>query len=130
MWLITIDGVVTESDDFLVDDLEKIEKATKTPWSTANPYRDIGVAKAFMAVALQRQGKSDREVADYLKTVTLKTLKGVFDYRSDDDDDGEGSADPTKKSAPTGRASRRGRPITGGSRPISDDNVSAMSSAS
>lgn len=133
MWIIRVGDDEITSDDFLIEDLETIEKATDTPWSIANPLKDIKVARAFIAVAMVRQGKTDREVTAEMKTLTLRTLKKTFDYKPDDAAvvDSEEDADPLARPAKTGRGSRRGpRPLAGGSRPISESNDLETSSAS
>jgi ribosomal protein S18 acetylase RimI-like enzyme len=129
MWLIHVNGETLESDDFLVSDLEAIEKATGIPWSIANPVKNISVAKAFLAVALKRQGRSDRDVATELGVLTLRSLKTTFDYKPDDIDAEVVDPDPLPTASPpsTGRKSSRGRPISGGSRPIPDESDSVTS---
>jgi hypothetical protein len=131
-WIIRVGDEEITSDDFLIEDLEQIEKATDTAWSIANPLRHIAVAKAFLAVAMLRLGKTDREVATALKAVTLKQLKSTFDYKPDDEAvvESEEDADPLDRPAKIGRGSRRGRPISGGSHPISESKESETSSAS
>jgi len=125
MWLIHIDGQTVESDDFLIEDLEQIEKATGVPWSISNPLKEIKVAKAFLATAMLRIGKSNEEVAAALKTVTLGTIKNAFDYKPDDAASEGG--DPLGRSAKTTRGSSRGRPLKGGSRPLPDESESVTS---
>ena len=128
MWIIRVGDEKVESDDFLIEDLEAIEKAGGSPWSIANPLRDIKVARAFLAVAMLRQGKTDRETEAELKKMTLKTLKGTFEYRSDDDVPGEDeSEDPLDRPVRISRGSSRGRPVKGGSRPLPAENVSETS---
>jgi len=78
-WLIKHNGVVFDSDDFTIADLGEIEKATDVPWSIANPLREIKVARAFLAVALLRSGRTDKEVEKALALITLKALKRSFE---------------------------------------------------
>jgi len=133
-WIIKWDGKELNSDDFLISDLQEIEKATGEPWSTANCYRSVKVARAFLAVALLRLGKSEMEVADALGTVTLKTLKNTFDFVPDEDDEPspEGSVPlaPRDRLAKTSRGSSHTGRVKGGHRPKPADNESEMSSAS
>jgi hypothetical protein len=132
MWVIRVGDVEVLSDDFLIEDLEAVEKTSGVPWSIANPLREIKVARAFLAVAMVRQGKSDREVEAELRTLTLRTLKNTFDYRADEDEDTtEDDADPLPPSPlRTSRKSSRGRPVKGGSRPLHDVSESETSSSS
>ena len=121
-WLIRWDDVEMSSDDMLIEDLENVEKSTGSPWSVANPLRDIKVARAFLAVAMLRSGKTEEQVADALGKITLATLKTAFDWKPDDEATTEGSA-PLDRPARTSRRSSPGRPLKGGSRPIPDDNA-------
>ena len=133
MWLIKVGDKTVESDDFTIGDLEEIEKATATPWSIANPLRDIKVARAFLATAMLREGVADREVEQALRTITLRSLKNTFAFKPDDEDEPEVRSeedDPLDRPARTSRASSRGRATKGGSRARPDENVSEMSSAS
>jgi hypothetical protein len=128
-WIIKWQGQEFSSDDFLLEDLAEVEKSTGTPWSTANPYREVSVAKAFLAVAMLRQGASEKEVVEELKKVTLKTLKTSFVYYADEDEGPPEEVDPSARSrAKTGRSSSRGRPVKGGSRPIQESSASETSS--
>lgn len=83
-WTIRLDGNEASSDDFLLDDLAYVEKAAKTPWSIANPYKDIAVAKAFLRVSLIRSGVSEEDADGRLATLTLGELKSAFDFTEDD----------------------------------------------
>jgi hypothetical protein len=86
-WGITIDGHRMESDDFLLDDLATVEKSTGTPWSLANPWKDVAVAKAFARVVLIHSGLSVEEADERLKSLTLRDVKSAFEFI----DDNEGS---------------------------------------
>ena len=128
-WIVRWQDTEINSDDFLIEDLEQIEKATGTPWSIANPLRDIKVAKAFIAVAMLRAGKSDTQVALALNALTLGTLKTAFDFKPEDEATSESVPTTPKKSrartspgsSPTGRA-------TDGSPATPDDSASETSS--
>jgi hypothetical protein len=82
-WIVKIDGNEASSDDFLLDDLSYVERVAKTPWSLANPYKDITVAKAFLRLALIRSGVSDEDADERLKTLSLGELKTAFDFVDD-----------------------------------------------
>ena len=95
-WLITWDGVEYDSDDFLISDLGRVERESGTPWSVANCFRDVGVAKAFLGVAMRRSGLSDKEATEKLDAVTMRELKNAFRWKADDDGEEEQEAqDPS-----------------------------------
>lgn len=109
MWIIKHNGTEFSSDDFLIEDLENVERATGSPWSTANPLRDVKTARAFLAVAMLRQGSPNAEVETALKLITLKSLKNAFEFKSDDEEEGHEDADPSPDLPETsGRVSRSG----------------------
>jgi len=84
------------SDDFLLDDMEEIEKATGVPWSIANPLREARVARAFLAAALERSGRSEQEIVTTLRMLTLKKLRVAFEYLPDQN---EATADAERNEA-------------------------------
>lgn len=88
-WLITWDGKQYESDDFLLDDLDAIEKATGEPWSVSNPLRHAKTAKEFLRVVLRVAGEPD----DRIDGLTLRDIKAAFDYRPDAPLGGGGDGD-------------------------------------
>lgn len=117
-WIIKWDGHEMSSDDFLIGDLESIEKATGTPWSVCNVFKDVKVAKAFLAVAMLRQGESEAEVVAALDAVTLRTLKSAFEWRADEEEEHE-EPDPsapnpssTSPGSSTGAIDQAGSPAT------------------
>jgi len=131
VWVIKWNDSETTSDDFLVEDLEAIEKATQTPWSIANPLKSISVARAFLAVAMVRAGSTDKEAEAELKKITLKTLKTTFEYRVDEDD---GLAEPVDPSARSPRRtsprSSRGQQGKGSPRQLPENKPSETSFSS
>ena len=88
-WLIKWDGQELNSDDFTIADLGRVEKESGEPWSTANPFRDVAVARSFVGVALRRQGLGDKDVTAALDQVTLRRLKTAFEWVDDDSEGGE-----------------------------------------
>lgn len=124
-WVIKHNGMEFSSDDFLIDDLAEIEKVTETPWSVSNPLRSIPTARAFLAAAMLRSGKSHAEVEITLKHITLKSLKRSFEFVPDQDDDDteEESPDPLDSPSPSSSGGAR---RTAGRRPKSESNVSAI----
>ena len=118
-WLIRHNGVEASSDDFLIDDLAQIEKSTGTPWSVANPWRDVKVARAFLAAAMLRAGRGEEEVATALSLLTLKQLKTVFKWVDDDEPPAgeDGQEAPLDRPSPTSRGSSSGEPARAG-RPV------------
>lgn len=127
-WLVRWDDVELNSDEFLIEDLESVEKSTGVPWSVCNPFREVKVARAFLAVALLRAGKTENEVADALGRVTLGTLKSAFDYKPDDEMEGRAPLAPRDHLVRTSPASSPGRRPKGGSRPKREGNESVTSS--
>jgi len=120
-WIMSLpDGGTVESDDFLLSDLETIEKETGEYWSTMNVLRTAKVARAFLRVAYQRTGRDPADV----DLLTMKFLKSCFDFRADDEAPAEAegtAADPTK--GRTSRSSSGGaRRSTSGPRPSAGSN--------
>lgn len=115
-WIIKFDGVEMSSDDLLIDDLAEIEKATGTPWSIANPLREMKVGRAFLAAALLRSGKTDDDVAELLGKATMRDLKRAFRYVEDDKDDDAEEASDAAPLDPTSHASSTGARGTAGRR--------------
>lgn len=118
-WLIRHNGVEFSSDDFLIEDLQTIEESTGTPWSIANPVREIKVARAFLAVAMLRSGRSEAEVEAMLANITLKALRAAFELVPDTMADVVGSdavdpsppnRNPTTPGSSSGRTGKGGRP--------------------
>lgn len=98
-WLIRIPGFDLDSDDMTVADLGRVEKLSGEPWSTSNPFRSVDVAKAFYAVALERSGVPRKDTDTAVAALTLRDLKGAFEWR-DDDDEEEGSEEPDPSDQP------------------------------
>jgi hypothetical protein len=127
-WLIRIpDGPVVESDDFTLDDLDRIEKETGTYWSIMNPLRESKVARAFLRTAYRR---ADMDPAG-VDTLTMRTLKGMFEY-IEDASAGDDPQRPTKHRKDQKRRSSSGGAHTGSNGPplLPVDNASGISSAS
>lgn len=120
-WTIRFRGIEMSSDDFTIEDLGNIERSTDTPWSIANPLAKIDVARAFLAVALIRSGKTEREMVETLRGVTAREFKRAFEFVSDKEDEPpEDDVDPlpapsltSDESSPSGRtkAGSRVRPV-------------------
>ena len=130
-WIIRWEETEISSDDFLIEDLESIEKATGQPWSILNPYRDVKVAKAFLAVALLRAGKNEQQIELALRVVSLGTLKTTFDYKPDDEVEVVQDETPTKRRKPharTSRASSLSESATAGS-PTTPGNSDSVTSS-
>lgn len=128
-WMITVDGNdPVDSDDFLLDDLAYVEKHGESPWSVANPFASIKVAKAFLRVALVRSGTSPEDADNRLQALTLGDVKAAFDFRpdtpADDDTAGGQLGNARKKRATSSRSSSAGaRPSTTGPRPLSGNSA-------
>lgn len=118
-WNIRIPGgQVVSSDDFLIEDLGSIEKATGESWAVLNPMRSSAVAKAFLAVAMLRSGRTEAEVETALQLVTLKKLKSAFTYIDDEEAEQE-EVDPSVPSPSRTSGSSSHGSSTPGSRPVS-----------
>lgn len=114
-WLIKIRGSEVSSDDFTLEELEAVEKASGTPWSVLNAYREIRVAKAMLAVVLVRLGVPDTLMVKELSALTLRDIKSAFVWVPDEDDGGGGGGDddddpldPTPPPPPTSQKSSAG----------------------
>ncbi len=127
-YLTTINGVVLDSDDMTLGELGDVEKETGVPWSTLNPWRDAGVARAFLRVALARQGLSPEAVEGRLDSLTGREMKRAFTFRADEpvtvegeEDEGEElpldpstpSSSPGAPSATAGGRAKQGRSGSG-----------------
>lgn len=88
-WLIKVDGLEFSSDDFLIADVGEIEKASGDSWYIANPLVSTAVARAFLAAAMIRSGRTAEVVEKYLTGMRLAELKRAFTYVADDQDGGE-----------------------------------------
>lgn len=110
-WLIKHAGVEFNSDDFLIDDLAEIERATGVSWLVANPWRDVKVARAFLAAAMLRCGRGEEEVEAALNLLTLKQLGRAFTYvKGDDEPAGEdGDEVPLDRSSRGSSSGGRGK---------------------
>ncbi len=126
-WKINFDGSSFEFDDFTIEELGAVEKIADITWSQIHPWRSILAAKAFLTVALMRQGLSDAEISERLQKLTLGEIKDAFEFVMDPipseepeaESEGEVSADPLPSSTPrsspgarkggTGRQPKRGR---------------------
>lgn len=101
-WIIKVpDCEPVESDDFTLDDLIKIEKASGVPWAILNPFKDGAVAREFYRIALRMTG-GDPKQAD---SATLRQVKSMFDWREDEPfpitQGGSDDADPLPLRAPS-----------------------------
>ena len=117
-WIIKLDGIRLESDDFTIAELGEVEKATGEPWSTTNPLRSIKAAEAFLAVVMLRSGRPEPEVIAALESLTLRTLKSAFEWQADEEGEQE-ERDPsapnpssTSPDSSTGDGGTAGSPAT------------------
>ena len=124
-WLIKIpDGPVVESDDFTLDTLDQIERETGTYWSVMNPLRESKVARAFLKAAYQM---ADLDPAD-VDTLTMKTLKGMFEYA--EDPPSKEPERPTKhRKDRTRRSSSGGAPTGSNGRQVSPEPSESVTSS-
>jgi len=98
-WLIKWNGSELDSDDLTIADLGRVEKESDTPWSVANPFREVAVARAFLGVAMRRSGMSDADTATAIDGLTLRTMKDAFQW-VDDDESGEEADEPDPSDPP------------------------------
>ena len=115
-WIIRIDGFEVDSDDFLLDDLDWVERHTGSFWSILNPWKHASHARAFTRVALVRSGVPEADADERVAALTLRDIKGAFDFREDGEAAGDGSPgkDPTAPNSPS--SSRGGRGSSSGRR--------------
>ena len=112
-WIIRVDGIEFPSDDFLIEDVGAIEKASGTSWYIANPLVEVAVARAFLAAAMLRSGRPPEVVEKALTTLTLAQLKRAFTFVPDDDEAGGEveEVDPSDRNpSPTTPSSSHGGP--------------------
>jgi hypothetical protein len=132
-WIVTFDGVQLDADDMTVEELGEVERISGVPWSIANPLREVKVAKAYIAVALLRTGRDKSEVASRLAALRQRDLKGVFDWR-EDDQEGQGEQEELDPSdpppAPTSASSSPSEPPVAGRRAKHAKNDLGTSSSS
>lgn len=88
-WIIKTPGFQLDSDDMTIAELGRVEKLGGQPWSIANPFRDVGVAKAFYQIALERSGLSRTVAEKTVNDLTLKQFKRAFEWVSDDETEEE-----------------------------------------
>ena len=117
-WMIKYQGQTLDSDDFTIEELGEVERASGEPWSVVNPLRSVKVARAFLAVLMLRTMDKD-EVPSALKALTLKKMRTAFEYRSDEeDDDASGVAQgPLESPEETTPESSAGEPARDGPHP-------------
>lgn len=116
-WLVNLRGTRFSSDDMTIAELGEVERVSGVPWSAANPFRQVAVARGFAAVALLRAGISEDQITETLEGLTLADLKGAFEYIPDEPiPDNGGGAVPLPRAAPTTRGSSSGGPRGGGHR--------------
>ena len=77
-WIIRLPGLPEiDTDQMTLDDAEKAEKASGTPWSQLNPGARARDAAALALVAALRAGKSEDEAGAYVQALTLADLRGA-----------------------------------------------------
>lgn len=81
-WVITIPGEEPINElDFTLDEVDFIERESKTPWGIANPIRVLAVYRAYLKVCLKRVGRDPKEVDTY----TQRDIRGWLDYVPDEE---------------------------------------------
>lgn len=66
------------SDDFTLDEVERLERLTDVPWSRGNPLASLRQAKAWLLVAALHAGATEDEAAGHLASLNLGAIKGAF----------------------------------------------------
>ena len=120
-WVMTLParaGTV-ESDDFTLDDLDAIEKATGQPWSTLNPWRDAKVAREFIRTAYRHTGITDEQADDATRRIALRHVKSLFEHRPDEPLSDEPAKDDGGPLDRKRHRSSTGAPPAGDGRPLS-----------
>lgn len=80
-WIVKLpDLPEVDTDDLTLDDAEKFEKASGTPWTDVNPAKRARDAAALSLVVALRAGKTETEAADYVQGLTFARLRGAFTY--------------------------------------------------
>jgi hypothetical protein len=78
------DGRTVDSDDFTLDDVERIETLTDVAWATMNPLASLKQAKAFLLVAALHAGATEQQATELLAGLNLRGIKGAFQLHSGD----------------------------------------------
>ena len=127
-WIIRIPdgGPQISSDDFTLDQLDSIEKSTGTYWSIMNPLRESKVARAFLKAAYEM---ADRDPAD-VDSLTMKSLKSMFDYIDDAPSEGQGGPTKARKGQKRRSSSTGARTGSSGPRVSPEPSGSVTSSTS
>lgn len=68
------DGSWHSTEDLTGFELRAIEKATDTPWSVLNPFREIDAYRAIVAAFAIRHGMTDVELTEWFDTRTARDL--------------------------------------------------------
>jgi hypothetical protein len=116
-WLVRVPGFEFDTDDMTIAELGRVEKLSETPWSIANPFREVAVAKAFYTVALERSGMEKKDVDVTIFGLTLKDLRNAFEFvaqegevtsaeEADPSDPPSPSTSPESSPGPRGKAGR------------------------
>ena len=66
------------SDSLTLDEVERLESLTDTPWARLNPLASLRQAKAWLLVALLHAGATEDEAAGHLAALNLGGIKGAF----------------------------------------------------
>lgn len=86
-WEVKVGGVVHNTDDLTIDELETISEAAGTGWYALNPLRRIRDARALLAFYAVRSGKSDDEAKAEVSKLTTRALGRAFKWLPDEEDD-------------------------------------------
>jgi len=72
------------SDSLTLDEVERIETITDTPWSVANPLASMRQAKGWLLVAAMHIGMTEDEAVVHLASLNLGDIKGAFQLHAGD----------------------------------------------
>lgn len=80
-WIFRLPGLPEiDSDNLTLDDVERFEAASGTPWSQINPAARAKDAAAVALVLALRAGKTEDEAEAWVKGLTLGQLRGAYTY--------------------------------------------------
>jgi len=71
------------SDDLTLDEVERLERLTDTPWALLNPLASLRQAKAWLLVAYMHTGATVDEAEAHLNGLNLGGIKGAFQLHTD-----------------------------------------------
>lgn len=83
-WIIRLGDKTYDSLDLTLEEIGSLETISGQPWALINPLASIRSAKAYLAIFAIREGQSEDVVIKGLDTLTLREIRGSFEYVDDE----------------------------------------------